>query len=112
MRLALIDNDKQHLHEAVAQLKLADHDVLAIEADVSDYDQMLKAAEQVKSKFGKVNVLCLNAGVGMEGATCSNGKIDVWRKVSAECEPGPLKLRPSANVRSVSSRLSTSIYLA
>lgn len=81
LRLALIDNDTSALKEAVSALGLDDDDVLAIEADVSKYEEMVEAAQKVQKRFGKVNVLCLNAGVGLSGVTCWNGKMDGWHKV-------------------------------
>jgi len=60
---------------------LPESDVLAIEADVSSFDDMKKASKTVLDKFGKVNVLCLNAGTSATGASTSNGKMDIWKKV-------------------------------
>lgn len=81
MRLALIDNSASSLNEAVSKLNLPQSDVLAIEADVSSFDDMKKASKNVLDKFGKVNVLCLNAGTSATGASTSNGKLDIWKKV-------------------------------
>lgn len=82
LRLALIDNSSSSLNEAVSNLKLPQEDVLAIEADVSSFDDMKKASKSVIDKFGKVNVLCLNAGTSAQGASTYNAKMDVWKKVS------------------------------
>lgn len=84
LRLALIDNSSSSLNEAVSNLKLPQSDVLAIEADVSDFEAMKKASKSVLDKFGKVNVLCLNAGTSATGASTSNGKMDIWKKVGRD----------------------------
>lgn len=82
LKLALIDNSTSSLNEAVSKLELPQSDILAIEADVSSFEDMQKASKTVLDKFGKVNVVVLNAGVGGEGASTSNGKMDIWKKVS------------------------------
>lgn len=81
IKLALIDNSASSLDEAVSKLKLPQADILAIEADVSDFEDMKKASKSVLDKFGKINVLCLNAGTSATGASTFNGKMDIWKKV-------------------------------
>lgn len=80
LRLALIDVSKQHLDEAVSNLKLAEQDILPIQADVSSQKELESAAEQIKNKFGKLNVLCLNAAAGDGGVSTWNGSLDGWTK--------------------------------
>lgn len=81
LKLALIDNSSSSLNEAISKLNLPPSDVLAIEADVASFDDMKKASETVLDKFGKINVLCLNAGVSASGASTSNAKMDIWKKI-------------------------------
>lgn len=81
MRLALIDNNKASLDEAVKAFKLPESDVLAVEADVSDFSSMQNAASKVQQQFGQnVNVLCLNAGTSSSGAHSWSAP-EIWTKV-------------------------------
>ena len=45
------------------------NDVHFLHADVGDRDQLRAAAEEAIRKFGKIHVLCNNAGVGGGGDT-------------------------------------------
>jgi NADP-dependent 3-hydroxy acid dehydrogenase YdfG len=88
MRVALIDNDTSSLDEAVKTLKAPDSEVLAIQADVSDFSSMQNAASKVQERFGKnINILALNAGTSANGANSWNAKMDVWTKVRRRITP-------------------------
>ena len=71
MKLALIDNSSEHLSKAVSELQSQiqnKDDIISITADVGNWDEIHNAAKTVYDKFGKVNVLCLNAGTSGAGA--------------------------------------------
>ncbi|MEJ2131237.1 MAG: SDR family NAD(P)-dependent oxidoreductase [Gammaproteobacteria bacterium] len=55
------------MRTAEADLKGSNADVLAIELDVTDREAMARAADETEAKFGKVHVLCNNAGVATGG---------------------------------------------
>ena len=70
MKLALIDNSSEHLSKAVSELQSQvqnKDDIISITADVGNWDEIHNAAKTVYDKFGKVNVLCLNAGTSGAG---------------------------------------------
>jgi NAD(P)-dependent dehydrogenase (short-subunit alcohol dehydrogenase family) len=68
MKVVAVDFNRQYLEEK--QTALAAHDdVLFLHADVGDRDQLRAAADQALRAFGKIHVLCNNAGIGGGGDT-------------------------------------------
>jgi NAD(P)-dependent dehydrogenase (short-subunit alcohol dehydrogenase family) len=53
--------DQKTLEDAAAELK---HDVLAVRADVAQLEDIDKLFARVRAKFGRVDVLFVNAGIG------------------------------------------------
>lgn len=76
-RLALIDIDAAALQETREELE-GKTEVLAIEADVSNGEQVDKAAVQITNELGPVGVLCNNAGVGVAGSAIDTPD-SVWQ---------------------------------
>jgi NAD(P)-dependent dehydrogenase (short-subunit alcohol dehydrogenase family) len=68
MKVVAVDFNAEYLHEKREALAGRD-DVHFIEADVGDRDQVRRAAQEAIGRFGKVHVLCNNAGVGGGGDT-------------------------------------------
>jgi NAD(P)-dependent dehydrogenase (short-subunit alcohol dehydrogenase family) len=66
MKVVIADIRRDHLDEAMASLDGRDA-VHAIELDVSDREAMSRAAGETERVFGKVHVLCNNAGIGLGG---------------------------------------------
>jgi NAD(P)-dependent dehydrogenase (short-subunit alcohol dehydrogenase family) len=64
MKIALADIDKQALVRARADLEHRRAEVIALELDVSDRAAVQRAADETIKAFGKLHVLCNNAGVG------------------------------------------------
>ena len=64
MKIVLADVQKDALEAARQDLEQRQAEVLAIPLDVSDRDAVRRAADQAIETFGKVHVLCNNAGVG------------------------------------------------
>src|SRR5438094_10434157 len=62
MKVVLADIEQAALDEAVAELTAAGHEALAFRTDVSDAAQMESLADRAVAAFGRVNVLCNNAG--------------------------------------------------
>jgi NAD(P)-dependent dehydrogenase (short-subunit alcohol dehydrogenase family) len=75
MKVAVIDFNDAHL--ADAGQKLTGEAVHFIRADVGDRMQVRSAAEETLRVFGKINVLCNNAGVGGGGDTI-DPDFDAW----------------------------------
>ena len=68
MQVMLADIEQAALDQALAGLKAYDNRVRGIVADVSDRAAMHRAATEAIASFGRVHVLCNNAGVGGGGA--------------------------------------------
>jgi NAD(P)-dependent dehydrogenase (short-subunit alcohol dehydrogenase family) len=67
MRVMLADIEENALYSALGDLKASGTDVRAVVCDVSDRASVQRAAEQTFAAFGKVHLLCNNAGVGVGG---------------------------------------------
>lgn len=63
MKVVLADVEEAALHSAVAELREKDHDVIGVVTDVSSRDSMLRLADAALAAYGKVHVVCNNAGV-------------------------------------------------
>src|SRR5262245_60349878 len=66
MKVVIADIRRDHLDEAMASFDGFDS-VHAIELDVSDREAMSRAGNETERVFGKVHVLCNNAGIGIGG---------------------------------------------
>ena len=76
MKVVIVDFNRGYLEEA--RIALAGRkDVHFIEADVGDRDQVRRAAEDAIHTFGKIHVLCNNAGIGGGGDT-NDPDFDSW----------------------------------
>jgi NAD(P)-dependent dehydrogenase (short-subunit alcohol dehydrogenase family) len=68
MNVVIADIRDDHLAEASAELAGGDR-VLAVKLDVTDRADFARAADAAEAKFGKIHVLCNNAGVAVVGPT-------------------------------------------
>lgn len=64
MKVAITGRDAKSTKEAAHGLTENENYILGIEADVRDYESQQKAVEAVMEKFGKIDVLIANAGLG------------------------------------------------
>ncbi len=76
MKVAIADIRQDHLDEAAAALK-GSNAVHFIKLDVTDRAAMAAAADETERVFGKVHVLCNNAGVGILGGS-KRATFDDW----------------------------------
>jgi NAD(P)-dependent dehydrogenase (short-subunit alcohol dehydrogenase family) len=67
MKVVLADVEEQALAKALAELEEAGADALAVHTDVSNAADMARLRDDTLAKYGKVHVLCNNAGVGGGG---------------------------------------------
>jgi NAD(P)-dependent dehydrogenase (short-subunit alcohol dehydrogenase family) len=67
MKVVLADVEEQALAKALAELEDAGADALAVHTDVSNAADMARLREDTLAKYGKVHVVCNNAGVGGGG---------------------------------------------
>lgn len=76
MRVVIVDFNPQYLREA--QQAWGDRrDVHIVPTDVGDRDQLRKAADEAIRAFGKIHVLCNNAGIG-GGGNAEDPDFDDW----------------------------------
>jgi NAD(P)-dependent dehydrogenase (short-subunit alcohol dehydrogenase family) len=68
MKVMLADIDVDSLENAVAELKKDQISVRGVECDVSDRTSVQRAASETLAAFGKVHVVCNNAGPFSGGA--------------------------------------------
>jgi short-subunit dehydrogenase len=66
--LGLVARRKEVLDEIVGEIGSSSDNVLAISADVQDRESMRAAAVELNTKFGRVDVLIANAGIGVSNA--------------------------------------------
>jgi NAD(P)-dependent dehydrogenase (short-subunit alcohol dehydrogenase family) len=64
MKVVVADIIEERLAEAAAQLRPFGPDFHLLRVDVSDRQSMASAANEAERVFGKVHILCNNAGVG------------------------------------------------
>ena len=64
MKIVLADIEKEALEAARKDLEQRQAEIIAIPLDVSDREAVRRAADKTIEAFGKVHVLCNNAGVG------------------------------------------------
>jgi NAD(P)-dependent dehydrogenase (short-subunit alcohol dehydrogenase family) len=74
MNVVLADVEQPALDEVAAELSAAGHSVIAVKTDVSKPDEVEALAQKAVERFGKVHILCNNAGIG--GATWENSLED------------------------------------
>ena len=79
MNLVLGDVERPALDRAEAELRDAGHEVLAQEIDVRDHEQIVDLERSARDRFGKVHVLCNNAGVGAGGPVADPNNLEAWR---------------------------------
>lgn len=79
-RVVLADLDEQRLTTTARDLTAVGSDVLAVSTDVSDPVSVAALASTALGRFGRVDVLCNNAGVLAMGPAWSVDLAD-WRRV-------------------------------
>ncbi|CAG9173167.1 hypothetical protein LMG23992_02434 [Cupriavidus laharis] len=80
MKLVLADVQQDALDAAVAELKAQGADVFGLRTDVSRGEQVQALADAAMERFGQVNLLFNNAGVGAGGLLWENSLKD-WEWV-------------------------------
>ena len=80
MRLVLADVEEPALDRAVGELSQAGHEAIGVRCDVAKYDQVEALAQAAVARFGRVHVVCNNAGVSITGPIFRMS-LDDWRWV-------------------------------
>src|SRR5690349_10424434 len=79
MKVAITSRSKQATEEAVAQLSaIGKGEILGLEADVRDANAQEKSVNDVLKKWGSIDVLVANAGVGYFGSI-DTLTIEAWQ---------------------------------
>jgi NAD(P)-dependent dehydrogenase (short-subunit alcohol dehydrogenase family) len=68
MRVVIADIRDDHLQSAQAELGSADR-LLALKLDITNRADYARAADAAEARFGKLHILCNNAGVAVVGPT-------------------------------------------
>ncbi|MCU1346824.1 MAG: putative short chain dehydrogenase [Acidimicrobiia bacterium] len=63
LSVVLCDVEDGALQRAAARIQERGGEALGLKVDVTDLDQMRRAAEQTLERFGRIDVICNNAGV-------------------------------------------------
>lgn len=80
LRVAIADVRTDRLDRARETFVASESKFLALEADVTDLQSLDKAADAVEAHFGKVHIVCNNAGIGIGGLVHS-ASMDQWHKI-------------------------------
>lgn len=75
-QVAVVDRDRDELHTATAGLD----GVLAVEADISDPEQVLRMTQETLARFGRIDALINNAGVALF-SRAGKTSFQEWREV-------------------------------
>jgi len=78
MRVVLADIDDKRLDVACEKLRAEGAMVVAVPTDVSDFPQVQRLAARAQEAFGRVDLLCNNAGVGVDGRLWAQ-PLEEWR---------------------------------
>ncbi|HEY2676315.1 MAG TPA: SDR family NAD(P)-dependent oxidoreductase [Steroidobacteraceae bacterium] len=78
MKVVLSDIEKQALIKTTESLRAAGADVHAVVTDVSQSSQVEALAKATLERFGKVHLLCNNAGIAAGGQSTWTSTLDDW----------------------------------
>ena len=67
MKVAVADIEQAALDQVKADFESPGAEMIFLKVDVTDRDAMEQAAQQTEDAFGKVHVVCNNAGVAVAG---------------------------------------------
>jgi NAD(P)-dependent dehydrogenase (short-subunit alcohol dehydrogenase family) len=77
MNVVIADIRKDALDSAVEKLKEISANVHGIQLDITDREAMAVAADEVEERFGKIHMLCNNAGINVFGPV-EDANYDDW----------------------------------
>ncbi|MBV9994083.1 MAG: SDR family NAD(P)-dependent oxidoreductase [Caulobacteraceae bacterium] len=80
MHVVLADLDPESLEDAAAALRGANVEVLAVQTDTSRQESVEALARAALDRFGRVHVVCSNAGVGA-GGPVETAPLETWERV-------------------------------
>lgn len=68
MKVAIADIEQRALDAAAKEFEASNAEVITLQLDVTDREAMERAADVTEQNFGKVHVICNNAGVAVGGS--------------------------------------------
>ena len=68
MKVAVADIEQQALDAVAAEFANSNAEIITLKVDVTDREAMARAADATEAAFGKVHVVCNNAGVAVGGS--------------------------------------------
>ncbi len=80
MRIAISGRKLENAQEAAKKLSSDESKVLGISSDVTNFEDEQKAVEQIIQKFGQLDVVLANAGVG-HFAPVYELEVDKWKQM-------------------------------
>ena len=81
--LALAGRRESKLHETVAAADVAEDRALVLPADVTDREQVAQLFAVVKERFGRLDLLFNNAGIGAPAVPLEELSAEQWQQVVA-----------------------------
>lgn len=79
MKVVMADVEAPALDDAATQLRGRGFDVVAVPTDVSNAESVQTLAERTLAEYGKVHVVCNNAGVSVNGGTAWDRTLEDWK---------------------------------
>ena len=80
-RVAIIDVDEDAARYRVESFKGSGFEAMFVKADVSVEEEVERAMDAIFSRYGSINVLVNNAGIGFSGRDIENQSYSEWRRV-------------------------------
>jgi NAD(P)-dependent dehydrogenase (short-subunit alcohol dehydrogenase family) len=89
MKVVLADVEEKALQAAVQEMTQREYDVLGVRADVSRAESVEELAKQALNAYGKVHILCNNAGVATESELSrlmGGARVPIWEHTLKDWE--------------------------
>lgn len=80
-RVAIIDIDENAASYRVKDFREKGIEAIYLKADVSIETEVARAIEAIYSRYGAINILVNNAGIGFSGKELEQQSYDEWRRV-------------------------------
>lgn len=80
-KVVVSDINEEHANQAVEQIKANGGEASFIKADTSSPTEVENLVKETAKIYGKLDIICNNAGIGGEAALTGDYSLDSWRKV-------------------------------
>lgn len=89
-RLVVNDYDRQRVREVVEEIQEAGGEVIGMAGDVADQSHAEALVDRAEATFGRVDVLCNNAGVNDQFHGVADVSNEIWERILAINLNGPM----------------------